>query len=66
MKFDPIHYFFVISAALAVAAGFVFFWHRWSRTRNTLSLIFAIVLTVLVAVITAFSAATLIISLLDL
>lgn len=66
MKFDPIHYFFVISAALAVAAGFVFFWHRWSRTRTPLSLIIAIAITVAVAVILAFSTASLIITLLDL
>lgn len=56
MKF--IEYFFLISLAVVVAAGFVFLWHRWNRTRTPLSFALAIAVTVLVAVIIAFSIAT--------
>jgi len=62
----PIEYFFVITLAVAIACGFIFTWHTWSRTRSRIALVLAIVITVLVAVITAFSLATLVIHLLSL
>lgn len=64
MKF--IEYFFAVALAAVVAAGFVFLWHRWNRTRTPLALVLAIIVTVLVAIIAAFSIATLVIYLLSL
>lgn len=61
-----IEYFFAVALCLVVAAGFVFLWHRWNTTKSPLALVLAIAATVLVAVIIAFSLATLIIYLLSL
>ncbi len=61
-----IEYFFVIALTLAIACGFVFFWHTWNKTRSRLALVLAIATTVLVSVIIAFCVATLIIYLLSL
>ena len=61
-----LEYFFVITLTLAIACGFIFFWHTWQKTRSRLALVLAIVTTALVSIIIAFCIATLIIYLISL
>ena len=61
-----LEYFFVIALTLAIACGFIFFWHTWQKTRSRLALVLAIVTTALVSIIIAFCIATLIIYLISL
>ncbi|MBR6676218.1 MAG: hypothetical protein IKL24_02675 [Clostridia bacterium] len=62
----PVEYFFIVSLAVAIACGFIFSWHAWNRSRSKLSFIVAVSVTVLLAVITAFTLATLAIYILSL
>lgn len=62
----PLEYFFIISLAVAIACGFIFSWHAWNRSRSKLSLIVAVSVTAILAVVTAFCLATLVITLMSL
>ena len=56
----------IISMAAAVAAGFVFLWHKWNTERTVLWLVLSIIVTVIVALSIVFAAASLVIMLLGL
>lgn len=61
-----VYIFLVISMAVALAAGFVFLWHKWNAERTVLWLVFSITVTVIMALCIVFAAASLVIMLLGL
>lgn len=61
-----VYKFMIISMAAAVAAGFVFLWHKWNTERTVMWLVLSIIITVIVALSIVFAAASLVIMLLGL
>ena len=53
--------FLIIAMAAAVAAGFIFLWHKWSSERTLPWLILSIIITAVVALCIIFAIVSIII-----